>query len=341
MFDRKNMISAESGMESIRLGAKFMPARLVPKRADGSMPDRLIWGEFDDKAFQSPFTDEDLIAQAPGIRWFFTSLDVVEHVNVNSNPIPLRGVVMQMSRCGSTLSRMLLGQTNGAFTLSEPMIVNLTLVGSPAPRFGEVMRAVFSGKAGPFERAYLKCTSWNVLHGDHLLDAMDGPPAIFIHRDPAEVLVSLHHSKVDWYSRLFIGDTPPESPPDPTTGNARFLAGMLEAAIELEDAGRLRFVAYEDILDRFIDGDLPEYLGYEVDEATRSRMLSVARMNSKEPGQSFKSDRAEKKRVASEIPAIRKAASELTELHAEACRRSAWHREDHRSSAAENDGPRR
>ena len=138
-----------------------------------------------------------------------------------------------------------------------------------------------------------------------------------------------------------MGETPPESTPDPTTGNARFLAGMLESALELEDAGRLRFVAYEDILDRFIEGDLPQYLGYEVDEATRCRMSSVARMDSKKPDQSFSSDRDDKRRVASEIPAIRKAASELTELHAEACRRSAWDREYHRPSAGEQDGPRR
>ena len=49
-------------------------------------------------------------------------------------------------------------------------------------------------------------------------------------------------------------------------------------------------------------------------------MLTVARMDRKDPNQGFQSDRAGKKRIASETPAIRKVASELSGLHAEACR---------------------
>ena len=69
-------------------------------------------------------------------------------------------------------------------------------------------------------------------------------------------------------------------------------------------------------------------------------MLTVAKLDSKNPNQSFQSDRAEKKRIASETPAIRKAVSELSELHAEACPRSAWKRRDQPPLLKKNDGPR-
>lgn len=344
MFDRIHMISMESGLRRMAEGARFMPARLVPARPDGSAPDRLIWAQFDDGIPLAPFTDEDFLAQAPDIPWFVTSLDDIVRVNrenAGASPLPLRGVVMQMSRCGSTLSRMLLGQIDRTLVLSEAMVVNSCVVGPAVPHLRAILRAVLSGKSGPFDRAYIKCTSWNILHADVLLDALDGPPAIFIHRDPLEVLASLHRSGSDWHSRLFIGGTPPATSPDPTTGNARFLAGVLEAALALEDAGRLRFVAYEDILDRFIDGDLPDHLGYEVDEGTRHRMLDIAKLNSKRPDRAFHSDRAEKIAIAEEIPAIRNAASGLSDLHAEACRRSRWNREERHSSKNGKNDPRR
>ncbi|MBC03851.1 MAG: hypothetical protein CMJ34_11210 [Phycisphaerae bacterium] len=326
MFDRENMIPLETAEDRIRNGSRFMPSALVPARADGSAPDRLLWGEFDETPFSSPFTDEDMHRRASQADWFMSRLEDVDRIRFLSNPLPLRGVVFHMSRCGSTLSRRLLGEVDGAFTLSEPGIVNSTIVGSAAPRFGGIFSAVLAGKSGRFEGAYLKCTSWNLLHGRTLLDALDGPPAIFIHRDPVEVLASLKRSNSDWHSRLFIGGANPEldtdPPPDPDTGNARFLAGLIESALELEKAGRLRFVAYEDILERFIAGDMPEHFGYEVDEATRTRMYDVAGMDSKKPGSRFTSDREEKRRIAEEHPAIRSAAAELEELHAEACRRS-------------------
>ena len=324
MLDRANMISMESAVADMKLGARFMPFFHAPARDDGSAPDRVVWAEFDDQPLREPFTDMDLHRQAAEVRWFVSELGHIEDLAVHDHPIPLRGVVMHMSRCGSTLARMLLGEVEGSFTLSEPGIVNSTLIGTPAPRLGPILRAVFTGKSGPFTCSYLKCTSWNVLEGEMLLNTLEGPPAIFLHRDPADVLVSLHLSRADWYHRLFLKGEVPDDPPDPTTGNARFLAGMLKSAFELEDAGRLRFVAYEDVLDRFIDGDLPEYLGYEVDDATRDRMLKVSKIDSKNTSRNFQSDTARKKRIADENPVIREAASELDELHAEACRRSAW-----------------
>ena len=327
MLDRKDMISLESGLESIDRGARFMPFELIPERKDGSAPDRLLWVEFGDQAFSSPFTDQELVEQAPGIRWFASRIEDVDRVNHHLDPVPLRGVVMHMSRCGSTLGRMLLGQVKDAFVLSEPRIVNSTITGSAASRLATIMRAVLAGKSGPFGSAYLKCTSWNVLHGEVLLDALDAPPAIFLHRDPTEVLVS-HHLAVANHDPRYRVAPPRGVDPDPAANLAR----LLEAAFELEDDGRLRFVAYEDIIDRFIDGDLPDHLGYVVDAETRSRMLAVADMDSKQPDRKFRPDRDEKRSFATKNPAIRNAAAELADLHAEACRRSAWAHPGNRDS---------
>ena len=85
---------------------------------------------------------------------------------------------------------------------------------------------------------------------------------------------------------------------------ANILAAYLRAALEAESQGFCRLVAYPDIIDRFIDGDLPEYFGYEVHPATRKRMLEVSKHNSKKITQSFASDTGSKREYAQSIPGL-------------------------------------
>jgi hypothetical protein len=60
-----------------------------------------------------------------------------------------------------------------------------------------------------------------------------------------------------------------------------------------------------------IDGDLPAFLGYEVDETTRERMHAVSREYSKEPDRDHEPDSVRKARIVSETPSILRAVERL------------------------------
>jgi len=135
-------------------------------------------------------------------------------------------------------------------------------------------------------RAYLKCTSWTVLIAGTMAECTPSVPGVFIHRDPLLVLASIHRAAPGWAqsgsdlaARFGI-----VSSADPLEQAVHFLAAFLRSALDAEAHGILKLVAYPNILDRFINGDLPAYFGYEVDEATRVRMIAAAKYHSKEPG---------------------------------------------------------
>ncbi|MFM1833442.1 MAG: hypothetical protein RLZZ461_1758, partial [Planctomycetota bacterium] len=64
-----------------------------------------------------------------------------------------------------------------------------------------------------------------------------------------------------------------------------------------------------------VDGDLPAFLGYEVDEATRRCMLGLAGEYSKAPGRRHRPDAAAKAAIVTQVPVIRRAAARLKPLH--------------------------
>ncbi|MCH2169736.1 hypothetical protein MK489_03040 [Myxococcota bacterium] len=63
-------------------------------------------------------------------------------------------------------------------------------------------------------------------------------------------------------------------------------------------------VAYPDTFDRFIRSDLPAYFGYEVNTATRERMISATTHFSKTPGKLFAPDDDQKRARAEAIPGL-------------------------------------
>ncbi|MDE0890341.1 MAG: hypothetical protein OSA40_12895, partial [Phycisphaerales bacterium] len=82
-------------------------------------------------------------------------------------------------------------------------------------------------------------------------------------------------------------------------------------------AGRVRCVDYPDLVHHLIDGDLPAFLGYEVDETTRERMHAVSREYSKEPDRNHEPDSVRKARIVSETPSILRAVERLQPLRSE------------------------
>ena len=210
-----------------------------------------------------------------------------------------------MSRCGSTLARNLLGAVDGSLVMSEASLVNSALAEFTTRSLQPAMSGFLRPDGDRLQRGYLKCTSWNVLAADRLLDSFPGLPMVFIHRNPLEVLVSLSRSP-GWGEGFPAGPSSLEleTVESPIERAAIRLRDFIAAAHRLERRGVCRIVEYPDIISRFIDGDLPEYFGYDVDDATRTRMNRAAEFNSKRLQDRFRADTAEKLRGAGENPAL-------------------------------------
>ncbi|MGE4606629.1 MAG: hypothetical protein AAEJ52_07825, partial [Myxococcota bacterium] len=160
-----------------------------------------------------------------------------------------------------------------------------------------------------------------------MVDCVPFVPGVFIHRDPLLVLASIDRRPPGWAREGsdLVGRYEIAASADPLEQAAHILAAYLRSALDAEAHGILRLVAYPDIIDRFIDGDLPTYFGYEVDEATRVRMIAAAKYHSKEPGRRFVADEDKKRAQAEATPGLVELVErELGDLYQEVLARSGY-----------------
>ena len=311
MLDRSQQLSYEEGLRLIENSSGgFLPVACHPAR-DGR-PARVVWMNVEGIAFDQPFQAEDLYRAGQSRAWFVTDWSACRSGDETSAR-RLDGLIFHVSRCGSTLARRMLGVVPDLMVHSEPAIVNQALVDSASTSIGGILSAYRDLARHRRQRALIKCTSWNLLHSDRILTSAGGAPALFIHRNPGEVLASLHGNS--WYERLPESMRDPEGPTDPDEGNARYLEVLMRTGLRLAESGRVRCVEYPDLVNRLIDGDLPEYFGYQVDSTLRERMLAASVANSKRPEAPFRGDTDRKGRIVADVPVIAREAMRLKPLH--------------------------
>jgi hypothetical protein len=215
----------------------------------------------------------------------------------------LAGVVFHTARCGSTLLAHLLAAGRGTRVLDEPSTVNAVLGDpslSPDDRRSLLRRLAATARAGPVPAGavVLKATSWNVLHADVLLAAFPDARAVFVLRDPLEVLVSLTERPPGWLA------------PEPGTSReeqaAIAVAGYLDAAARRLDR-RWLLVRHEEL--PASAAGVARHLGTAA--ADVGRAASIAATDVKHPGRPWRGDGPAKRARASE--AVRRAHRRLTE----------------------------
>ena len=306
MMSPKLKLSDSEGVAELGVQDKFTPIKILPPNERSGSRLRVLWAEIGHGPFHAPFFDEDLMVRLADARWFVSTDAPLLAYAIRSPGVPLRGAILHMSRCGSTLARNLLGATDRSLVMSEAGLINSAI----AQFTNQSLQPVFSGFLRPdgdrLQRSYLKCTSWNVLAADRILASFPGLPLVFIQRHSLEVLVSLSRTP-GWGEGFPGGMNSPEleHAENPIERIAIRLRDFLLAARRLEQEGRCRIVKYPEIISRFIDGDLPEYFGYDVDATTRKRMLRVAEFNSKNPQTRFRPDSKDKQSIAEESPALK------------------------------------
>jgi hypothetical protein len=213
--------------------------------------------------------------------------------------LPIAGVVLHLSRCGSTLVAQVLDALPRLLVLSEPGVVDDVLrlaraahplgddgVAGPAHVRG-VVDALARPRHPEHAACVLKLDAWAVADLPVLGAALPGVPWVFVHRDGAAVLAS--HRRVRGV-HVLPGGVPgpwpawdPGLPPglDPDEHTARVLAALGEAA--LDHAGPDgRFVDHAD-LPRAVADVIAPHFGLDLDEADRAAMAEAGHRDAKNP----------------------------------------------------------
>lgn len=283
--------------------ADWMPWRLSPG-PDGPVVE---WVHTAGVSFDDPFFDQTLQrALRHPFRLLFgarTRLGDIAADTARAPALPVAGVVLHLSRCGSTLVAQVLDALPRLLVLSEPGAVDAALrlaaAAHPLPDRSVVGPAHVRGVIDALARArhadhaacVLKLDAWAVIDLPVLRAALPGVPWVFVHRDGAAVLASHHLSRG---AHVLPGVMPspwptwdPGLPPglDPDEHAARVLAAIGRAALDHAGPDGL-FVDHADLPGAVADVIAPHF-GLTIDAADRTAMAEAGRRDAKYPARAY------------------------------------------------------
>jgi hypothetical protein len=198
------------------------------------------------------------------------------------------GLVLHISRCGSTLVCRMLGAVPGTKVLAEPVPCDQVLrSAADAPTRARRLRAMLAALGA--DGAVVKLDAWSVRERPVVREALPGVPWVFLYRDPAEVIAS--HARLPGM-HMIPGALPPgvlgvERDPAASTEeySARVLAALCDSALEHLD-GDARLVAYADLPEAVMTQVAPHF-GLAAGPQERRLMLDAARYDAKRRGERF------------------------------------------------------
>jgi hypothetical protein len=221
------------------------------------------------------------------------------------------GVILHMSRCGSTLVSQMLAAIPGVVAVSEapPLDAIVQLVHSHPDAPLEHRVALLRGMAAALGRDrfgnrrhyVIKTDSWHSLALPLFRAAFPDTPWLFLFRDPTEVMASqmrergLQTEPGTQLDSVF-------AIPDPLSLSgedyvARVLNRVTQAAVDHADIGGGLFVDYADLPDAVERRILPHF-GIRPDPEALAAMRAAATWDAKSPRVAFEPDADDKRRGA-------------------------------------------
>jgi hypothetical protein len=288
----------------------------MPVRVDVE-PDGLVvdWAFTEGITFDDPFFDQTMarVMDSP-FRLLVRRRSPIEDVEAWAahRARDPDGLVLHLSRCGSTLVAGALRARSRTFVLAEPGPLEPVLASSPDPV--RDLRALVRAMApeDPDAAYVLKLDAWATLDLPVLRAAFPDVPWVFVCREPAEVVVS-HHGHRGWH--VIPGTLAPER---------LGIAADTLASLDLDSyaaavLGRILASAAEGV--RAADGralvvdhtELPEpgvtriaaHLGLGLVEEDRAAMAATFDLHAKNPALPYADDRSVKQ--AAVTPGLRAA----------------------------------
>jgi hypothetical protein len=289
----------ESGAVTLNIEDGWVPRRLV---YEGDVPilELVLRGR---APLVRPFLDQDLSGRRQTVRIPLEDFETGGDAEPRLCPT---GFVFHMSKAGSTVVARMLGSLERAVVLSEPDPLK-DLFSSPHVISEELLVRRLRTLVGVYARALrardqalcIKWTSWTILRLPIIQKAFAGVPCAFVHRNPAEVMVSILERPPGWLTaRAARGQLLGLDPATPVKLSdvefcARVLARFCRAAADAPEP--LLPVSYADLPDAVRTQVMP-FFHMAVTENDRLRMLDAARFDTKDAHQRrvFRPDSQEK-----------------------------------------------
>lgn len=261
------------------------------------------WAHFGSAPFDEPFFEYPLrrARQHPVsqlYRWCTPLGLLADQAPAAAEPV-LDGLVLHMSRCGSTLVAQALAAMPGHVVLSEPAPFDAVLqfcVARPdvplATRIAllrGMVAALAAPRTGPVRRRFLKADCWHAGALPLLRAAFPETPWIFLHRDPRDVLIS--HERMPGVQALpglhsaMLGIEDPAALPG-LDFTARVLGATCHLAADHAALGGGLFIDYAELPDAFTARILPHF-GIVPDAAETDAIAAALVRDAKEPRKPF------------------------------------------------------
>ena len=250
----------------------------------------------------------------PFNRWFAqrTPLTPAFVAELEKDALPLAGLVLHESRCGSTLVAQALKAWPGTRVVSEPGLLDTALTAAltgmdPTALLFRGALAALRQPARDDTRVVIKLDAWHALALGALRSLLPGVPWLFAYRDPLEVLVS--HTKEPgrhtvpgmlpdaWLAPAFTDDTQL-----PIEHAARVLGSLCATVVPHAQAAQL--VNYAELADSTSDAlstRIPRLFGLDPAAVDRERFAAALAHHSKHPREAFVDDRAAKNEAATDV----------------------------------------
>ena len=203
----QNHVGNEEALARIHATNGMVPLAVDPQSERGSEA-KVLWADLGDHPFrewQYMYTVQSL-SQSGGIGDAFTTdFSILLDDRVLADPIPPSGFIFHTSRCGSTLTAKALARSPRHVVINQggplqrgfwaAITREWTREASPNPEnlkaFRNLVLAMARRRQPQQDRSFVKFISWNTLYAGFIMEAFPQMPALFLYRDPVEVVASI------------------------------------------------------------------------------------------------------------------------------------------------------
>ncbi|MFZ5608231.1 MAG: hypothetical protein ACOY99_01320 [Pseudomonadota bacterium] len=296
---------------------------LIPIAIDHRGEGRVFWADIGDHPFhewQFIFTIKHLAETGAISTAFTTTPDILLDDALFAAGLPPRGLIFHISRCGSTLLAKALARLSHNVVINQggPLQRGFWALWTkdwrrPLPMDDEAMRmfrnlilAMTRPRHAGQSQSFVKFISWNTLYLDFILKALADTPALFLYRNPVEVIASVRQettaalvAKTTRQAGLLTGGDADEAAMlSDTAYLARCYAQYFRAALAVKSE-RIAYLDYVDIKPQSFEMILHQGLHFMPRPDELASMLEQFQFHSKDDtdGSVFSGD-AETKRAA-------------------------------------------
>jgi hypothetical protein len=232
-------------------------------------------------------------------------METLAELAARSDGLEPSGLIFHSSRCGSTLLAQMLGHLDSALIMSEPPVIDQIL--RPRTELPVADRdtiewlrwttsALGQSRRPTQTHLIVKLDAWAILQWPVIQRAFPTTPAIFLYRNPEEVIVSHlgrrgYHMIPGTLSEELVGLTPLEAPElSPEEYCATVLHRIFAAGLDAARQGALQLVNYDSLLAAATDTVAPAF-GFDVGPSPRAVFADVATRDAKNPSLEFTATR--------------------------------------------------